>query len=252
MNTQGYTLLEVSLFLAISAGLTVVAFVGLGPRLRNVRFTAAVRSLESSLSRQLVEAQAGGSTRSNGSKCELDLGSGNPVLSDLSGTPTGSSQDCVINGQLAVLGSKSVTYYSIISLRRSCDPAPAKLDEVIGCNRPTIQSEPSRSPQPSEVEYANGLTGSNVDASRAFTTSQDFAFGYLQDPNSSSRYNFIFTNASGIGSANALSITVAGGNTWQDDQPHAFCGALGTRRVKLIFKTNQALPVAEFNPAGGC
>ena len=63
MNTKGFTLLEVSLFLAVSGALGLIAFVGLGPRLRNVRFTQSIRLIESTINAQFAASQSGQNNR---------------------------------------------------------------------------------------------------------------------------------------------------------------------------------------------
>lgn len=120
MNKQGFTLLEVMLFFAVSGLLALVAFVGLGPRLRNVRFTDAVRSLESTTQRQLSDFQSGVNLRDSSVSCleggvtgitiDIDPGAG--------GQSVGASEDCIINGRLAVFEENQVAFYPVVSLRK--------------------------------------------------------------------------------------------------------------------------------------
>lgn len=191
MNKQGYTLLEVTLFMAISSLLTLVAFVGLGPRLRNVRFTSAVRGLESGVQSQIIATQSGVNDVVN--KCTKD---GNKVVinSNPSGA-TGTSQDCVINGTVVVFREGSVTYYPIVSLREKvtgdngaidkCEDTDDNSFQSVLCYSPTILD--SATSGVTNVEYSNGVKNS---------TGSLAAFGYIQDPNSSSTYTFVFQNTS--------------------------------------------------------
>lgn len=182
MNKQGYTLLEVSLFLAISGALMLVAFVGLGPRLRNVRFTSSVRSLESNVQAQLIATQSGENSATN--KCSQSTEPEYKVM--LGGTgDAGSSDPCVINGKVVVFRSNRVTYYPIASLRvqNPADPSCASATgfSSVFCYGPTILD--STSSGVVDTPYSNSVVNN---------TGTIAAFGYIQDPSSTDTYTFSY------------------------------------------------------------
>ena len=171
MEKSGFTLLEVALFLAITSLLALIAFAGLGPRLRNVRFTDAVRTLDSSTQKQLSDFQDGVNNRAATSKCVAP--GGVPSLTNSgTGQNSGTSEDCILNGKVALFEKTKVTYYPVVSARKStssCSPNPTYGD--LFCYNPTVVGFSSVK---QTVDYSNGavLKGSGT-----------AALLYLQDPN---------------------------------------------------------------------
>jgi type II secretory pathway pseudopilin PulG len=171
VNKHGFTLLEVTLFFAISGLLALVAFAGLGPRLRNVRFTDAVRSLESTTERQLSDFKSGTNLRTSNISCSLS-GARPSLSSTATGQIAGRSADCIINGRLAVFENESVSFYPVVSSRKldsTCTTTDATYGDLF-CYHPTVLAY---SGTVSEISYRNGakLQGSNL------------GLLYLQDPN---------------------------------------------------------------------
>ncbi len=119
MKKDGFTLLEVTLFLAISSSLALIAFVGLGPRLRNVRFTDAVRGVETSIKSTVESSQRGASTTAFSCK---NVNGTATVTTELS-APQGTSQDCVNGGVVVYFQPDSVKYYRIALLRERAPPS---------------------------------------------------------------------------------------------------------------------------------
>ncbi len=143
MEKSGFTLLEVSLFLAITSLLALIAFAGLGPRLRNVRFTDAVRSLDSTTQKQLSDFQDGVNNRGVTSKCNVS--GGTPQVSE-SGTNqvSGTSEDCILNGKVALFEKTSVSYFPVVSARKSsASCTPAEPYGSLFCYNPTVILFPS-------------------------------------------------------------------------------------------------------------
>jgi len=245
MNHQGYTLLEVTLFLAISSLLTIVAFIGLGPRLRNIRFTAATRDLQSGLSRQFTDAAVGETGRVANFQCSSSTGA--PVVSSKTGDTTATSGDCIINGRLAVFDTKQVTYYSIISLR-NCETSGASnlFATIVDSCQPLVQTDSTLSPAPQTAMYDSGMTIKNTD-----TSANRFAFGYIQDPNSTARYSFVYTGPS-VELSSRLFVSTAKGaiNTLRDSAEHTICAKLSTRNAAFVFTTDQELPDLRYNQVG--
>ena len=150
MNTKGFTLLEVSLFLAVSGALGLIAFVGLGPRLRNVRFTQSIRLIESTINAQFAASQSGQNNRPANFICQSS--GGGLSVSALADNPVGSSEDCVINGKVVYFENNKMTFYSVIS-RRSPLPVSgvdclttSSLSELQRCYTPRLTGTGVRCP----------------------------------------------------------------------------------------------------------
>lgn len=113
--------MEVTLFLAISSILSLVAFVGLGPRLRNVRFTDSVRAVESDIQKNIADNQVG-ENKAGGYKCTPGGAAGFTVKS-VDGGLSGTSGDCVLNGTFIFFdqADNSIKYQQVVSLRTKKD-----------------------------------------------------------------------------------------------------------------------------------
>lgn len=229
-TTGGYTLLEVMLFLAISSALALIAFLGLGPRLRNVRFTDATRALQSDIVREFSSTQAGVNRRPDNFLCSYNSTLDGPKVEAKNDVATGSSGDCIINGKLVELGQNSATYYSIISLRtpRPADPTNNcnnnDFSEITDCFKPTIQL--SGSPTgPSVQNYKNGM--------QASSSLTPVYYGYLQDPNGTNKHYFFYNSlpSTKITSSDA---TLSGTKD--------VCLSLSGRKAILTLSTNTLQP----------
>lgn len=241
MNKKGYTILEVTLFMAISAILALAAFAGLGPRLRNVRFTDSVRSLESSINAQFSDAQVGSNSRGS-INCTEDTYTVR-VSTAAGGASAGSAQGCVVNGLVAVFDNNSneIKYRKVVSKRiptsENCltDINNATLfNKLRNCYKSAIL--PNASEEPEIYKYSNGL---------AQKTPQ-VGFGYAQDPNGSDKTIFSYVvytsdaNNYGVGFTNGLT-------TFRFDPAHSFsqCFNLGERDSTFTFTNSSLKPKIE-------
>lgn len=235
----GYTLLEVMLFLAISSALALIAFTGLGPRLRNTRFTDATRSLQSDIVREISNTEVGVNRRANGS-CQKGLVAGKeaPVFTS-AGSEAGTSAGCVVNGRLVELTKDEAVYYSIISLRTADVPEDCQQDDIatiVDCFKPRILT--SDEDKPIKKAHKSGMQVDPV-----------VRFGYVQNPNSTSKHyffydpNLTFTDAKNQLLAIGSSGTVLGGTPNQ-------CATLSLsgRKASLTFTTTSPQP--ELNSKG--
>lgn len=110
----GFTIIEVSLFLAITGLLFLIAVLGTGNTIRNVRFTDSGRSLESFVQKQYDDIINGVNTRDDQISC-------------ISGTiSTSASQEvgtsnCLLIGKLIVFwqNNSNVSYYDVIGTEPS-------------------------------------------------------------------------------------------------------------------------------------
>lgn len=232
MNTRGYTLLEVTLFMAISSLLALTAFVGLGPRLRNVRFTDSVRSLEASVNQQFSGVSQGANARTGGVACQP---SGNAIAigSIQSNASVGGDQaGCVLNGVVAEFSQNQVAYRKIVSLRvpaTGCSVAESDplYSRITQCHAATIIA--SSVEQPVVYSYSNGLQ-KNGDSS-------DFSVGFLQDPAGTEKVLFSFQ---GTGQSKLPDAQIR-----QDVLKPCF--ELGPRQAQLVFTPPKIQPELNIN-----
>lgn len=234
MNSEGFTLLEVTLFLAIAGLLSVIAIVGLGPRLNNVRFSAAVRDFESNVASNLADTTRGTNTRTGIKSCQQ---SGDVVAIDRTDASieAGGASTCVINGTVAVFdkGGNRVLYRRIVSLRESVKPC-TEVDgfrKILVCNKATLLDEGA---QTKFYNYINGLTQTSP------TT--NVGFGYIQDPNGTTIYPFRSTPKFLFSGSIANSL-----NTFESPaQQTEVCYSLGSRQAKVVFNNTSLKPEVRF------
>lgn len=105
----GYTIVEITLFLAISAMLFMIALIGTGNTMRTTRFVDSGRSLTAFVQRQYDAIINGLNTRPGTEQC-----SGGTVTTGSSQTP--GTSDCLLMGQLLVFAqnSSTITLYDVI------------------------------------------------------------------------------------------------------------------------------------------
>ena len=108
-RSEGYTIIEVSLFLGISALLLTMALVGTGLSIRTTRFTDSTRSLHSYVQQQYDDLLNGVNSRFGSESCTS--GTINTTKSQTPGT-----SNCLYMGKLMIFakGSSDVKTYSII------------------------------------------------------------------------------------------------------------------------------------------
>jgi hypothetical protein len=105
----GYTIVEVTLFLAITAMLFVIALIGTGNTIRSTRFTDSGRSLQAFVQRQYDAIINGLNTRPGQEQCAAGS-----VTTGTSQTP--GTSDCLLMGRLLVFAqnSSTITIYNVI------------------------------------------------------------------------------------------------------------------------------------------
>lgn len=225
MDIKGYTLLEVSLFLAISGGLTLVAIVALAPRLTNVRFTSAMRGLQENVTKEMSISELGYNSGA-GNKYECSASGGNLVI----GPGNSNSSSCVFVGRLAVFNSGRVDYRSIAALRTtaSCSRPEYSYEALTECNLANVF------PANTSYDYSNGIkTFSAVPAV--------YGYGYVKSPDNNSTYRFILQNPS-TSQFQLKNVTPlpAGANP-------KVCYQLSNRRAHLELSATRAEPTLVFN-----
>jgi len=257
-NSEGYTLIEVILFMALSSALAAIAFLGLGPRLRNVRFTDATRTVQSDITKQIVDSQAGVSRGIDGFKCSRQSYFGyqpfiEPALPGETIVP-GSSQSCIINGKLAYILKDKVEYHSIVSLRVSdsttngagCDDPSDTFEMLTKCYRPRIPRAiiPAEKPLVQTISNKNGLEASAIPGSQF-----PLGFGYLQSPNSNNKYFFTFIGSPAGEQTTIFSTQFITTSNSSTTDTRSVCLSLSGRTARLTFKPGVEAPILR---TGGC
>jgi type II secretory pathway pseudopilin PulG len=124
-RSEGYTIIEVSLFLGISALLLAVALAGTGLSIRTARFTDSTRLLHAYVQQQYDDLLNGVNSRFGTEACNSGTVS--------TGTPqTPGTSNCLYMGRLMVLaqGSSDIMTYSIVGTEPA-NPDYSKSDEQL-------------------------------------------------------------------------------------------------------------------------
>ncbi|HKX24086.1 MAG TPA: hypothetical protein VJM46_02520 [Candidatus Saccharimonadales bacterium] len=132
-RSEGYTIIEISLFLGISALLLAVALVGTGLSIRTTRFTDSTRSLHAYVQQQYDELLNGVNSRFGNEAC-------NSGTINTGTTQTPGTSNCLFLGKLIVFtqNATNVTTYSIIGVEPA-SPDYSQSDEQLIYNfTPTI------------------------------------------------------------------------------------------------------------------
>lgn len=261
-NKGGYTLIEVVLFLALTSAVSLIAFVGLGPRLRNVRFTSGMRSISDTVTKQSSNLMTGFNSGS-GYKCVVNGSGSNATPSidrDTAGT-SGSSEGCVINGRAFYFDTNRLVTYYITSLakpREGCITETSTDLQRLLCYSPraynTAFAAYPRPPEPVVTNYPNGITftKSSDDASSVPSKS----FGYLVDPETNVQYQFVYHSRTkpGVGANRSNPGDYGGANALEQtdlnlSERKTYCFSLNSRYAGLKITPDSTTPVLSFEEA---
>lgn len=112
-HQRGFTVIEVTLFLAITGALFLIALIGTGNTIRSVRFSDSGRSLTAFVQRQYDEIINGLNNRSGAERCA------NGAVSP--GTQTPGTSNCLLMGKLIVftVNSPNITVYNVVGTEPS-------------------------------------------------------------------------------------------------------------------------------------
>ncbi len=120
---KGFTIVEVMLFLAISAALLGIAVAYTSGSLKTTRFTDASRSLEAFIEEQYTEVQAGTAVRGAGSDIYGRCGAGGSV---------GASTGCIVLGRvLSFDDPEEIDVYTVVADSDPTVPASTDMDAFI-------------------------------------------------------------------------------------------------------------------------
>lgn len=109
-NKQGFTIIEVMLFLAISGALTVAVLVGAGASISQQRYRDSVNSLSNFLQQQYSEVTTVRNDRDMKWTCS---GAAGVVAAPVGGDSRGAT-DCVVLGKYISLADKEVTIQTVV------------------------------------------------------------------------------------------------------------------------------------------
>lgn len=150
---SGYTIIEVSLFLGISALLFTVAIFATGSTIRNARFSDTGRSLEAYVQKQYDNIINGVNPRTN----ELTCTSGTVSA----GTQTPGTSNCLLVGKLLLfqVGSYTVTTYDIVATDPGLNVDFGKTDEELIAEDYEPQVVTSANVLPYDLAWQAPVTG---------------------------------------------------------------------------------------------
>lgn len=121
----GYTVIELSLFLGISALLFTIAIFATGSTIRNARFTDSARSLEAYVQKQYDDIANGVNPRASEISCTGGVVS--------SGTQAPGTSNCLLVGKLLLFqaGSHTINVYDIVAADLGINVDFGKTDEQL-------------------------------------------------------------------------------------------------------------------------
>lgn len=155
MNTKfdGFTIIEVMLFLSITGLLLLGAFLASGRAVGQVRFTDGVRGLESFMKKQYEDVLSGVNSRSGNLRC-----SGSAILPGPGTSPPGTSS-CYLLGKAIVFAagsSEARTFYVVGSEPVIVDPDLSLNASLISYEPATVTAESETYSIPWDVYFRAG------------------------------------------------------------------------------------------------
>jgi hypothetical protein len=227
--------------LAISSGLALVAFVGLGPRLRNVRFTESIRGVETQVTRAVAAARSG-QNNAQGIRCVASADGGVRFEQAESGSNSaGQSEDCVFNGVQILFDGNDNTLktYQLASRREKVTGCNVQNDnkalEIVLCYGTRAVGFQSNDPVLAGTvqvySLTNGLQQSKIIPAKPNNSNLTFV-GYVIDPETNQVHTF-------LDEQEALG----------ENPTRKVCYELGGRKASIAFSLNSIEPKVEFNDA---
>jgi type II secretory pathway pseudopilin PulG len=138
---QGYTIIEVMIFIAVSSLMFVLAVVSIGGRQQQVQFNQAVRDLDSKLQDIINDVSTGYFPKPSNLQCTVVSDTDQPTIS-VSATDIGigTSEDCAFIGKVlqfspednvgTTVNEARLYVYSLVGRRTTSGSAPASLAEA--------------------------------------------------------------------------------------------------------------------------
>jgi hypothetical protein len=247
-NSQGFTLMEVALFLAISGALVAIAVAGLAPRLRNVRFTSSVRGVETTIDKEFSTGASFENVRTTNRSCSFN-GTSLSVTTQAagSGNAAGATGTCIIAGKAMRLSANTITILPILALKdphSSCSNPDNTLPSLLACYKPIVHDNANET---ITAKYSSGLTLTSIDGQKLADRTVTTGFGYIIHPRSGQRYIIQLTKSGPYQALFSGSITSSGALTAQTAYSTPLCFALDSRKAELTFNNLSLKPTTNFN-----
>lgn len=179
-SAAGYTIVEVSLFLAVSSLLFIIALIGTGNTVRSSRFTDSSRSLHAFVQKKYDDILNGVNSRPGAEVCNAGSVS--------SGTQTPGTSDCWLLGRLITLtrGTSIVHAYNIIGTEPAGVDYSVSDEKLIYNFQPTVVT--TTGVDTFEVPWAASISGSK----RLSDNKAVDAFALIRSPRSTRIVPYVF------------------------------------------------------------
>lgn len=197
-HQNGFTMIEVMLFLAITGLLFLIGFWGTTFQVRNVRFTDGIRDLHSYMQQQYSLVSTGANPRNVTATCSNPGGGASTgvTLSDTGGTAStaGTASGCILLGKLLKFNPNTSTVTSYYVVGKRLDDSSTNPTLTGDDMTDLINSSPTISNQGVETYQINwGLTF--YQSTTATASNQSQAFAFLRSPSTGKIMSFAFPSS---------------------------------------------------------
>ena len=210
--SEGYTIIEVSLFLGISALLLTIALLGTGLSIRTTRFTDSTRSLHAYVQQQYDDLLNGVNSRFGTESCASGV-------IDTSTSQTPGTSNCLLMGKLIVLkqGSSNLMTYNIIGTEPANADYTKPDEQLIYDFTPTIVR--SVGVETYNIPWTATISGSK----RPIDGKAVDAFALIRSPRSTRIVSYVYKEPSGSYALAPLINPSAPTDANNISQPASFC-----------------------------
>ncbi len=211
-RSEGYTIIEVSLFLGISALLLTVALVGTGLSIRTTRFTDSTRSLHAYVQQQYDDLLNGVNSRFGTESCN------NGVI-DTGASQTPGTSNCLYMGKLVVFkqGSSNITTYNIVGTEPANADYTKPDEQLIYDFTPTVIR--SIGVDTYNIPWTASISGSK----RPVDGKAVDAFALIRSPRSTRIVSYVYQEPAGSYGLAPLIDPSTLGDANNISQPASFC-----------------------------
>lgn len=182
-NADGFTIIEVMLFLAVTGALAIGVLVGSGVAIGQQRYRDSVNSFKSVVQEQYNEVTNVVNSRGNGASCNTNA----KVTEDSPSTQDRGTSDCLLLGRLITLKQNDITISNVVGYRDdSSDVADNDVAELKNYN---LAASPIDA-ETAQIEWsADALESGTSDKAtltmliaRSPISSSIFTFASTEDP----------------------------------------------------------------------
>lgn len=234
---QGFTIIEVMLFLAISASMLIGVFVVSGSLISQTRFTDSLRGLESFLKREYEEVSSGVNTRGSVACSGSDVSTG---------TQNPGTSGCLLLGRVIIFraGTSVVESLTVVGSESTTSPSSsASLETILAAYTPkTVPSSLTTYTIPWSGSFTAGRRQGPPPAPAN-------AIAILRSPTSSQIGIYHFSTTLNVATANPLStyLIAEASNTVASYCVDSGDGPTGSRKGAIDFMRAQGSTAIEAN-----